>query len=513
VNTKEAIVCTKSGKLEGDFQNGVYSFKGIPYASPPIGNLRWLPPQRVKSWDGIRPAKKYGAIAPQAAMPPGGIGPDFSGQPQSEDCLFLNVWTPGLDDTRRPVMFWIHGGAFILGSGSEDFLEGGRLAKRGDIVLVSINYRLGAPGFLNLKEITNGKIPSTGNEGILDQVAALEWVGDNVAAFGGDPDNITIFGFSAGGMSVGTLLAMPAARGKFHKAMNRSGAANIVDTLESAVGISKHFLDILGLKGSDVEGLRKLTIQQLLDAQGELSMRLREADYRATPFQPVVDDTVLPDYPMNLIGKGSARNIALLAGNTLDELKSMNTMDPVIRTLDEAGLIFRLNKMLPSTLVPGLIAAYRKALPARGDSATPADIFGSINTDQMFRIPAIRLVEAQRDLGIPAYKYLFTYKSPAMGGALGAMHGLDNPILFGKFDAEFTGNSPEVQAMAEKLQDSCAAFARTGDPSCRSIGKWPVYGLDRMTMIFDLNTRLESAPYEAERRAWDNYDLVSNPPR
>ncbi len=512
---KQAIVTTRKGKVDGDFQNGLYVFKGIPYAAAPVGNLRWMPPQAVKSWSGVRPAKKYGAMAPQNLMaaPSDSPGiPDFGDVPQSEDCLFLNIWTPGLDDARRPVMFWIHGGAFIIGSGTESFLEGGKLAKRGDIVLVSVNYRLGALGFMNLKEITSGKIPATGNEGLLDQVAALEWVQGNIAAFGGNPDNITVFGFSAGGMSIGTLLAMPAARGKFHKAINRSGAANVIGTLDKAVEISNQFLNILGLNSKDVDGLRNLTTQQLLEGQQQLSIKLREAEYRATPFQPVVDGTVLPEVPMIAIKKGCAKSITLMAGNSRDELKAMNSMDPTMSHIDEAGMIKRLNTMLPPDLVPGLVQAYRDALQQRGNKVTPLEILGSINTDMMFRIPTIRLVEAQRDNGVPAYNYLFTYKSPAMGGALGAMHGLDNPFLFGSLDADFTGNSPEVENLAVKIQDSCIAFARTGDPSCDSTGTWPVYGESRMTMIFDIDTRIETAPFEAERKAWDSYDLLSTTP-
>lgn len=508
MSTKQTIVSTGSGKLEGEFKDGIYAFKGVPYAAPPTGGLRWMPPQPVKPWSGTRPARKYGAIAPQNLMPVGGgFGPDFSGQPQDEDCLFLNVWTPGLDDARRPVMFWIHGGAFTIGSGSEGFLESGKLARRGDIVVVSINYRLGAWGFLNLKEITGGKIPSTGNEGLLDQVKALEWVLDNIAGFGGDPGNITISGFSAGGMSVGILLALPAAHGKFHKAMNRSGAANIVGTMDNAVKASGQYLNVLGVKEQDVDGLRKLTMQQLLDGQQKLSARSRESGGQALSFQPVVDGNILPDYPMKLIKKGSAKNIPIMAGNMLDELKSMSSMDPSMGKLDEAGLFKRLGSMVSPELVPGLIKAYRDSLQKRGDKPTPGNILGSISTDRMFRIPTIRLVEAQRDNGAPAYNYLFTYPSPAMGGALGAMHGLDNPILFGSLNAEFTGNSPEVEELSLKVQDSCAAFARTGNPSCRTIGEWPVYGKDRMTMVFDKNTRLEAAPYEEERRAWDKYEI------
>jgi len=513
-NSQQAIVSTKSGKLEGEFSSGVYVFKGIPYAAPPVGDLRWMPPQPVKPWNGIRQVKKYGAISPQNPMPGGNAPgmPDFGNQPQDEDCLFLNVWTPGLDDARRPVLFWIHGGAFIIGSGTEAFLEEGRLVRRGGIVIVSSNYRLGAFGFMNLKEITGGKIPATGNEGLLDQIAALDWVRDNIAAFGGNPDNVTIAGFSAGGMSVGTLLAMPSARGKFHKAINRSGATNVVGPLDGAVGITEQYLQILNLNGKNADALRKLSTRQLLDAQQRLGVILREDKNRATPFQPVIDGKVLPEMPIIAIKKGSAKNVAIMAGNALDELKAMNKMDPAVRNMDEAGLVKRLSGLLPPDVVPGLIKAYRGALQQRGEGAAPPEIMGSINTDLMFRIPTVRLVEAQRDNGMPAYNYLFVYKSPAMGGALGAMHGLDNPFLFGGLDAEFTGNGPEEENLAIKIQDSCAAFIRTGDPSCKSIGKWPVYGKNRMTMVLDKDTRVEAAPYEAERAAWDKIDLAYTPP-
>jgi para-nitrobenzyl esterase len=512
-NNKKAIVTTKSGKIEGSFANGLYVFKGIPYAAPPTGRLRWMPPQPVKPWSGVRPAKAYGAIAPQNAMPfspPG--SPSFQGVPQGEDCLFLNIWTPGLDDARRPVMVWIHGGVFIIGSGAESFLEGGQLVKRGDIVLVSINYRLGAFGFLNLKEITGGKIPATGNEGLLDQVAALGWVRANIAAFGGSPGNITAAGFSAGAMSIGTLLGMPRARGKFHKAMNRSGAANVVGPLDTAVKISEQYVKIFNLKGKDIDSLRRLTTKQLLDGQQELGNRLREAEYRATPFQPVVDGEILPEWPIEAIRKGSAKNVVIMAGNTLDEIKATSTMDPAMRNLDEAGLIKRLNSMLPPDLVRGLVDVYRTSLKKRGSKAGPADIAGTINTEMMWRIPTIRLVEAQRDAGMPAYNYLFTYKSPALGGVLGAMHGLDNPFLFGSLDPDFSGSGPEVESLAVKIQDSTIAFMRTGGPSCQSIGKWPVYGKDRLTMILDKKTRVEAAPYEEERRTWDKFEMLFTPP-
>lgn len=507
------VVTTKSGKIEGVIDRGLYVFKGIPYAAPPVGALRWMPPQPVRSWSGVRPAKEYGAVAPQNLMPipiPG--APNFEEMRQDEDCLTLNIWTPGPDNARRPVLFWIHGGAFIIGSGCESFLETGVLSRRGDVVLVSINYRLGAFGFMNLKEVTGGRIPATGNEGLLDQVAALEWVCDNIAAFGGDPHNITVSGFSAGAMSTGDLLGMPLAKGKFQKAINRSGSGNVVGTLESAVKISEKFLEVLNLTGKDVDALRRLSTKQLLDAQVELQNKLRVSEYRLTPFQPVMDGKVLPEWPLVAIKKGSAKNIPVIAGTSRDELKMTNTLDPATRNLDEAGLVKRLSNLLPADRVPDLIEAYRAALKKQGNEPTPGEILGCVSTDYLMRIPTIRLVELQRDNGTPAYNYLFTLKSPAMGGVLGAMHGLDNPFLFGCLDKEFSGAGPEEQSLATKIQDSTFAFMRTGDPSCESIGKWPVYGRERMTMILDKKTRVETAPYEEERRAWDKIDLLYSRP-
>jgi para-nitrobenzyl esterase len=510
---RQAIVSTKSGKLEGFFENGLYVFKGVPYAAPPVGELRWMPPQPVQNWDSVRDAKKYQAICPQIVMPiavPG--APSFEEHAQSEDSLYLNIWTPGLDDARRPVLFWIHGGAFIIGSGCEAFLDAGTLPRRGNIVLVSINYRLGALGFMNLVEVTDGKILATGNEGLLDQVMALEWVIENISAFGGDPDNITVSGFSAGGMSTGDLLSMPLALGKFQKAMNRSGSGNIVSKMEDAVKISRKYLDILKVNGKDADALRKLSVKQLLDAQNELQIKLREAENQATPFQPVLDGKVLPEWPLVAIKNGSAKGIPVIAGTSLEEFKFSVAMNPAAQQMDEAGLVNRLRKMLPGDMVGNLVNTYRSSLAGRGTSNRPVDILGMITTDVMFRIPTIQLIEYQRDNGALAYNYLFTHTSPAMGGILGAMHGLDNPFLFGCLDKEFSGDGPGEQALAVKVQDSTIAFMKTGDPSCPSIGPWPVYGKERMTMLLEKNCRVEAAPYEAERRAWDNYNAIATRP-
>jgi para-nitrobenzyl esterase len=509
MNAKQTIVTTKSGKLEGADKKGLYVFKGIPFTAPPVGKLRWMPPQPVKPWSGVRPAKEFGAVCPQPVMPGGtAIGtPSFAGQSQSEDCLSLNIWTPGLDDAKRPVLFWIHGGGFYIGSGTEGFMEEGVLARRGNVVVVSINYRLGAFGFINLKEITGGKIPATGNEGILDQIAALEWIQENIAAFGGDPGNITASGFSAGGMSVGILLAMPQAKGKFHKALNRSGVGNVVTPMDESIAISEQQLKIWGVKAKDTDAIRALSTQQILEGQNILINQMRAATGKVTPFQPVQDGHDLPEMPMSAIKKGSGKQIPTMAGTTLDELKMMMVTNPDTKNMDEAGLVKKLQGMVPADFVPGLIQAYKEALKKRGENVTPAGIMGSINTDLMMRIPTLRLVEMQRDNGAPAYNYLFTHKCPAMGGVLGAMHGLDNPFLFGALTPEFTGKDDELENTALKIQDSAIAFMKTGDPSCKSAGKWPVYGQKRMTMVWDRNSRVEAAPYEPERAAWDRYEF------
>jgi len=510
MNGKKPLVTINSGKLEGTYVDGLYMFKGVPYAAPPVDGLRWLPPQPVKPWDGVRPVKEFGPVAPQNPM--AGAVIEREPQPQDEDCLFLNIWTKGLDDARRPVMVWIHGGAFIIGSGTEVMYTGGKLASYGDIVLVTINYRLGACGFMNLDVVTGGKIPASGNEGLLDQVAAIEWVHDNIAVFGGDPDNITVFGESAGGMSIGTLMGMPAARGKFPKAILESGAANTVGDLDDAVNMSKEYLKILGLSGDDVESLRALTTKQLMDAQQRLGDIIREAAHMITPFQPLVDGKVIPELPIEAVKKGSAKDVAILAGTNLEEWKLFAMMEPGFKDMDEAAMLGRLGSIIPDEVVKGLVEDYRNALDKRGSKPGPGDILTAIQTDIMFRMPVISLVEAQRDNGQHAYNYLFTWKSPAMGGLFGACHALEIGFVFGQQDPMLGGTGPDVDKLSKCIQDAWLAFARTGDPSCETVGKWPLYGEKRMTMILDIDCRLEAAPYEGERSSWDKVDMVFTKP-
>jgi para-nitrobenzyl esterase len=509
---KQAIVSIDSGKLEGYIDNELYVFKGIPYAAPPVGDLRWLPPQPVKPWSGVRSAITFGPIAPQSPMPGGLIMQ--ANEPQDEDCLFLNIWTPGLDSARRPVMVWIHGGAFTIGSGSDPMYDSDRLPKRGNIVLVTINYRLGMLGFLRLKDATDGKIPATGNEGLLDQVAALKWVKNNIAAFGGDPQNVTVFGESAGGMSIGCLMAMPAAKGLFHKGILESGVGSTAGPLDEANVTGENFLKISGIRKDDVKALRALTPAQLLEF--EMKMRTIGAGpgqtAKITATAPVIDGEIIPGVPNEVAKRGSAKDVPVIIGTNLEEWKLFGLMQPGFSQLDENGMLERLGAFMPAESAKVLAAAYRQAREKRGASTAPAEILSAVQTDLMFRMPALELVEAQRDNKQLAYSYLFTWKSPVMGGVLGACHALEIGFVFGKYDDMFCGTGPDADKLANCIQDAWLAFARTGDPSCECLGKWPVYGEKRMTMVLGKDSHVEAAPYEAERRAWENVEHRSAMP-
>ena len=421
---KEIIVPTSSGDVEGLFEDSQFVFKGVPYAAPPVGNLRWLPPQPVKPWEGIRPAKEFGPIAPQNRTL---LGESLAylavDEPHSEDCLYLNIWTPGIDDARRPVMVWIHGGAFIIGSGSQKMFRGNTLVKNSDVVLVTINYRLGCLGFMNLNELTGGKIPASGCEGLLDQIAAIEWVRRNIRNFGGDPENVTVFGESAGAMSIGCLMGMPAASGKFEKAILESGAANTVGSLEESVTASKKFIEILNLEPGDIEGLRSADVGQLLAAQENLGYLMLLKDGRITPFSRSSTDRSCPRYRLKRSGRIGSRN----QDSRGNESRGIQAVQHDDAEFPENG------RSRPRQKSPGMGAesacsrgdrSISQGRQERGESATAAEILTSIQTDLMFRIPVLNLVDAQTKNGQPAYNYMFTWKSPILHGVLGSCHAL-----------------------------------------------------------------------------------------
>ena len=496
---KSSLVAeTCAGRLEGVYEKGLYAFKGVPYAAPPFGELRWVPPQPVTPWPGVRPAKAFGTVAPQPAMQfPGAPGEP---EPQSEDCLYLNVFSPGLDNTRRPVMIWIHGGAFSMGSGSTQSYTTGTLAQNGNIVLVTINYRLGVLGFLNLNEVTRGRIPSTGNEGLQDQVAALRWVKENIAGFGGDPENITIFGESAGGMSVGCLLNFPEARGLFHKAMLQSPVGEMARPLDASVKITEVFLKTAGLSADDISSLRALPVEILLRAQQETAVKTEQG---AAPVVPVADGIVMPRMPIESLEAGLGFKVPAVVGSNLEEDRLFSIMNQMMHKVDEVELRRTASKYVAAEDVPTLIEAYRKARAARGQRTTPFELYSAINTDLLFRKTAVRIAEAQCKYAPGGYNYLFSWKSPAAGGILGACHALEVAFVFGNHDASFGGSGPEADRLSRGMQDAWVSFARTGNPSCAALGDWPRYSEGRSSMVFDRICRVEHSVYDEELRAWD----------
>jgi para-nitrobenzyl esterase len=493
---------TVPGDVRGVDDGGVVRFAGIPFAAPVVGDRRFRPPEPPESWQGVRDASTAGPTAPQHDMMAQAFGSEP--QPTEEDCLFLNVFTPQVDDARRPVMVWIHGGAFFLGSGSEPSYDGAKLAARGDVVVVTINYRLGALGFLHLAGI-DSSFDQSGNQGLLDQVAALRWVRDNIAGFGGDPENVTIFGESAGGMSVGSLLALPAARGLFHKAIPQSGAADNISPVGHAVEVAERFLAAAG--ADDVAGLARLSADEIVNVQQQFVIEFfTDVDGHAgagagahLPFQPVVDGVAFTEPASDGLAVGVASHIPVLTGTCLDEWNLFQFLDAT--ELDEEALVTRFDKLLGDG--SAAVEVYRSAHPDKD----PKQLFGAAVTDVVFRQPAIRLAEAQVRNGAPTFMYLFTWPSPAVNGLFGACHALEVPFVFGNLDAPglsmLVGDSPPP-TLVDTIQESWLAFARTGDPSNDLVGDWPAYDLDRRaTVALDESVDVVDDPESTRRGLWE----------
>jgi para-nitrobenzyl esterase len=497
---ESAIVDAPCGRMAGIRSSDVLVFRGIPYAKPPVGELRWRWPEPLAPWAGIRDAMHFGPICPQAptqieALLGGRLGE------QSEDCLYLNVWTPGCDDARRPVMVWIHGGAFVIGAGSQGLYNGRHLAAQ-DCVIVTINYRLGVFGFLNLSDATGTPGSGTGAEGIADQVMALRWVQHNIAAFGGDPDNVTIFGESAGAMSVSILLSMPVARGLFHKAIAQSGAAHIGYDRERSGRVTKAFLEFVG-GTSDMGALRAVPFSALVKAQIALLADLRQGrDVRrlgSVAFQPTIGNDLIPQRPIEALRAGAAAGIPIVTGTTKDEWRLFSSASPRARLTSRSAFEERVRKAAGDA-APGLLAAYV--------DGTTFDRFNAFMTDRVFTMPAIRMLEAQGAFA-PVYGYRFDWSSRLLGGIMGSCHAIELGFVFGTYNTKlagaFFGTGPTADALARTMMQAWTTFARTGNPSSGSTGPWTQYDTEsRTTMIFgDGRHRTEQDPNRARRIAWE----------
>jgi para-nitrobenzyl esterase len=496
---ERVIVETKAGRVSGVQAERHQYFRGIPYARPPVAARRFRAPEAARPWDDVLDASRFGPSAAQNKS----LLPGMEPGPQGDDCLSLNVYTPAADAGSRPVMFWIHGGAFTGGSSAQQLYEGTALCTRSGAVVVTINYRLGAFGYLH----HDGK---DANAGQLDQILALEWVRDNIERFGGDPDNVMIFGESAGGMAVTTLLAMPRARGLFHKAVPQSGAAHHTLDPDGATRVAENLLAAAGVDTADA--LRSLPSETILKAQVAAIEETRKqsltegGDGGGLAFAPAIDGASLPLHPLDAIGQGMAADVPLLVGSNTDENKLFTLGN--IDQIDEDMLGRRVSRIAGRDHSSRIIDTYRRAREARGAAVHPGELLDAIQSDQGFRLPAIRLLETQLDHSPKAWSYLFAWTSPARDGMLGACHALELPFMWGTLKTaptmdRFAGSGPDADALSEAMMDAWSAFARTGDPGCEALPDWAPYDLERRpTLVFDRETRIEHAPLDDEREAW-----------
>jgi para-nitrobenzyl esterase len=508
---ERVIVATNCGKIRGLAEGGVNVFKGIRYAESPTGEGRFAAPRKLKPWTGFRDAFAFGNRAMQDenafALPPAMLKLFAQRElpPMSEDCLVLNVWTPAVNDGRkRPVMFWCHGGAFISGSGDSPWYDGTNLCRNGDVVVVTINHRLGAFGYLHLGELAGEEFAASGNAGMLDIVAALEWVRDNIAAFGGDAANVTIFGESGGGAKVSVLMAMPAAHGLFHKAIIQSGPAVKMATTEDASETLRQLLAELNFSPDKAAQLRGIPAPELARAQAAVLKKvslMSFANRRRVGFNPVIDGKHLPGGPFEPAAPAISANVPLMIGTNKDEMTLFFAFAPWLDGLDETALQQRV-RMFIGDNPERIVESYRRA--RRKDSLR--DLVLAIATDHAMRMPS--LVIADRKVAqhaAPVFVYMFTWETPVLDGKLKSPHALEIPFVFDNVQASgLTGDSPTRFELAEKMSRSWLAFARTGNPNNESIPDWPPYSIDRrQTMMFDNQCGVENDPYRAERMAWD----------
>lgn len=484
----EMIVETKTGKVCGEKIGNLFIFKGIPYAEPPLGQMRWMPPKKKEPWNDIWEAKEYKPISPQ---------PEFEfmegalfKEKQSEDCLYLNIYTPGPDEKKRPVMVWIHGGAFMVGSSSHPLYRKGRLANN-DVVLVTINYRLGAFGFLRLKDIGVGKIPSTGNEGLMDQICAIKWVRDNIEFFGGDPENITLFGESAGGISIACILAMEKNKNLFNKVIIQSGNAEAVFDKEKSTEYARTFLKILNIPERNVEGIMDFSQDHLVKAEEELLKKSGEL----TVFSPTIDDEHLIGRPIDLIKKERISEMPLLIGTNLHEWNLFSITNPEILNMDIGDLKTILRRYFSEKDIEEVICFYSDKLEREKAKLETWRIYSQFMTDTFFLLPTLRIVEKWVSFGVPVFLYLFTWPSPYLKGRLGACHTLELGFLFGNYDERFFGSGQYADELSKKMQGAWTAFAKTGNPSCESIGMWSDFGKERKVMILGKECYLMENPH------------------
>jgi para-nitrobenzyl esterase len=480
---------TKYGKLKGIEEGGVCAWKGVPYAKPPVGSLRFREAQPPESWQGVRDASKFG---PNCAQTPNLSRKACWGTSEfSEDCLYLNIWSPGADDRRRPVMVWIHGGFFRQGMGSYSYFNGASFAEQGDLLLVTINYRVGPLGFFQLADIGGEEYAASGNNGLLDQVAALKWIQDNIAAFGGDPQRVTIFGQSAGGRSVGALLATPKARGLFSQAIIHSGGIQTYADRKTAGKLANEMLASLHVQPDELAKLVDIPVEKIVEAT--------PPPRAGNGMEPNVDGVFLPQRPLEAVEAGWAKDIRIMVGHTLNDF--IHNFDPNWERMNDEEILQdfadRVGDAWPE------ISEYYLNQGENGrtlvEKLLPLLIYNE------FTYPALKLLELQDNHGSPAWFYRFDWKNPMNGYAT---HGLELPFVFNNLNAPgvdtMVGESSERQALADQMHQAWIAFAHNGVPNTTSIPNWPSYRAEnRAVMLFDLESKVEIDMNREERLVWE----------
>ena len=415
------------------------------------------------------------------------------------------MWSPRLDDGRRAVLVWLHGGGFTTGSGASALFAGGRLASKG-VVVVTINYRLGALGLLAHPDLVGAHGTGTGNWSLHDQIAALGWVSENIAAFGGDPDNVTLFGESAGAMSISDLLTTPRASGLFHRAVIQSGPPATASprwAMRRAQRLAGH----LGVPVDALTSLRHVPVDRLVEATRLLAVEAPSDGGLPLPLLPVVDGGLLDRPPGDVIVEGAAASVPILLGTTRDECALFTTADHDKPDVDATRVAHRLAELV-GPAGPDIVDAYRGTRHARGEPVTGRDLWTAVTTDYVFRLPTLALATAHAKYQPKTYSYLFTWQSPFLGGMFGSCHGLEIPFVFGTVQDPavqvFTGAGPQASKLSEQMQHAWIAFARHGDPSCDEVGLWPAYdAVQRPTMVLAPDGGVEDDPRRAERLIWE----------
>lgn len=494
----ESEVRTRAGRVRGREENGLRVFRGIPFAQPPVGAARLAEPRRVNPWEGTREAFSFGSPPPQSTT----YGP--APEPTGDDWLTINIWTPEPDPAaRRPVLVWIYGGAYKVGSSDTPGYDASRLAREAGAVVVTFNHRVGAEGFAQIDD-------APANRGLLDQVAALEWVRENIAAFGGDPDQVTVFGQSAGAGSVAALLAMPRAAGLFHRAIAQS-VPGVFFSAALAADIAADIAAELGLGATRAE-LAAVDPLRLADAGDAVDLKMHQYEDRwgpvarsASPYAPVVDGDVLPATPWQALAAGAARDVPLIVGHTRDEFRLFLAMTGQLGKIDDEQAAQALARFGPG---PSPEQAYRAAYP----DASAESLYELVQTDWLFRMPTLKLADAQAAGGGLAHLYELAWSAPANGGVLGACHGLDGPLAFGNLTDGFAGRligsptPPEAEELSTQFRKAWTDFAATGDPG------WPAYDSDRrLTRVFAIPPTIVTYPEEASRSLWHEHDFGALP--